>query len=52
MTLFSPQYHQLRGMDYYRFNLNFRDIEDLLVEKGISVGYEAIRFISMKCSFG
>ena len=28
---------------YYRFNLSFRDIEDLLAEKGISVSYEAIR---------
>jgi putative transposase len=28
---------------YYRFNLSFRDIEDLLAEKGISVSYESIR---------
>ena len=28
---------------YYRFNLSHRDIEDLLVELGISVSYEAIR---------
>jgi putative transposase len=25
---------------YYRFSLSFRDIEDLLAEKGISVSYE------------
>jgi len=28
---------------YYRFNLSHRDIEDLLVERGINVTYEAIR---------
>ena len=28
---------------YYRFNLNHRDIEDLLAERGISVSYETIR---------
>jgi putative transposase len=28
---------------YYRFNLSHRDIEDLLVERGINVSYEAIR---------
>jgi putative transposase len=27
----------------YRFNLSFRDVEDLLAERGISVSYEAIR---------
>ena len=33
---------------YYRFNLSFRDIEDLLAEKGISVSYEAIRLWCIK----
>jgi len=28
---------------YYRFNLNHRDIEDLLSERGITLSYEAIR---------
>ena len=28
---------------YYRFNLNHRDIEDLLAERGIEVSYESIR---------
>ena len=28
---------------YYRFNLSFRDVEDLLAERGITVSYEAIR---------
>ena len=28
---------------YYRFNLSFRDVEDLLAERGIIVSYESIR---------
>jgi putative transposase len=28
---------------YHRFTLSFRDIEDLLAERGIAVSYEAIR---------
>ena len=28
---------------YYRFSLSFRDVEDLLAERGITVSYEAIR---------
>ena len=33
---------------YYRFNLSHRDIEDLLVERGITVSREAIRLWSIK----
>ncbi len=29
---------------YYRFTLSFRDIEDLLAERGVIVSYEAVRF--------
>jgi hypothetical protein len=28
---------------YFRFTLNFRDVEDLLAERGIEVSYETIR---------
>ena len=28
---------------YHRFSLSFRDVEDLLAERGISVTYETIR---------
>ena len=28
---------------YYRFNLSYRDIEDLLVQQGTIVSYESIR---------
>jgi putative transposase len=29
---------------YHRFTLSYRDVEDLLAERGISVSYEAIRY--------
>ena len=28
---------------YHRFSLSFRDVEDLLAERGVTVTYEAIR---------
>ena len=28
---------------YYRFNLSYRDVEDLLAERGVNVSYESIR---------
>ena len=28
---------------YHRFGLSFRDVEDLLAERGITVSYETIR---------
>ncbi len=28
---------------YHRFSLSFRDVEDLLAERGITVSYESIR---------
>jgi len=31
---------------YYRFTLSHRDIEELLVAKGVSVSYETIRNVS------
>ena len=34
----------------YRFNLNHRDIEDLLAERGITVSREAIRLWCIKFS--
>ena len=33
---------------YYRFNLSFRDVEDLLAERGITVSYEWVRLWWMK----
>ena len=33
---------------YHQFTLSFRDVEDLLAERGIIVSYEAIRFWCLK----
>jgi putative transposase len=33
---------------YYRFTLSFRDLEDLLAERGTTVSYEAIRYWCIK----
>jgi putative transposase len=33
---------------YYRFNLSYRDIEDLLAERGVTVSYETIRLWCIK----
>ena len=33
---------------YNRFNLNHRDVEDLLAERGVEVGYESIRLWCIK----
>ena len=33
---------------YFRFSLNFRDVEELLAQRGIEVGYETIRCWTIK----
>ena len=33
---------------YHRFTLSFRDVEDLLAERGITVSYESIRYWCLK----
>ena len=52
MTSLSPSYHGYRFPPeiishavwlYHRFGLSFRDVEDLLAERGVTVTYEAIR---------
>lgn len=35
---------------YHRFTLSFRDVEDLLAERGVAVSYEAIRYWCLKFS--
>jgi putative transposase len=40
---FSSEIIQYAVWLYYRFNLSYRDIEDLLAERGITVSYESIR---------
>ena len=41
--LFPPEIIQYAVWLYHRFNLSYRDIEDLLAQHGIRVSYEAIR---------
>ena len=33
---------------YYRFPLSYRDVEDLLVERGMDVSYETVRRWALK----
>jgi putative transposase len=33
---------------HYRFSLSFRDIQELMLERGIEVSYEAIRLWGLK----
>ena len=40
---FTPDIISYAVWVYYRFNLSYRDVEDLLAERGIEVSYEAIR---------
>lgn len=28
---------------YFRFNLSFRDVEELMIERGVDISYETIR---------
>jgi transposase-like protein len=40
---FPSRHHQLCSLAYYRFNLSYRDVEDSLTERSITVSREAIR---------
>ncbi len=40
---FPPKIIQHTVWLYLRFTLSFRDVEDLLAERGIAVSYETIR---------
>jgi len=45
---FPPEIIGLAVWLYHRFTLSFRDVEDLLAERGILVSYEAIRYWCLK----
>ncbi len=45
---FPPEIIQHAVWLYFRFPLSFRDIEDLLAERGIDVSYESVRRWSVK----
>ncbi len=40
---FSPEIIQHAVWLYHRFSLSYRDVEDMLAERGITVSYESIR---------
>jgi len=57
----SPSYHGYRFPPeiishavwlYHRFCMSFRDVEDLLAQRGITVSYEAIRLWCNKLGIG
>jgi len=41
--LFPPLIIQHSIWLYFKFSLNYRDVEDLLAERGIDVSYETVR---------
>lgn len=45
---FPPEIIQYAVWVYFRFNLSYRDVEDLLAERGIVVSYESIRLWCIK----
>lgn len=45
---FPPEIIQLAVWLYFRFPLSFRDVEDLLAERGIDISYETVRLWSLK----
>jgi transposase-like protein len=50
---FPPEIIQRAIWLYVRFTLSFRDVEDLLAERGIIVSYETVRRsdVAARCSF-
>ncbi|MGI9373479.1 MAG: IS6 family transposase, partial [Hyphomicrobiales bacterium] len=40
---FPPLINQHSVWLYFRFSLSYRDVEDLLVERGIDISYETVR---------
>jgi transposase-like protein len=42
-TVSPPEIIQYAVWVYFRFNLSIRDVEDLLTQRGVIVGYKAIR---------
>src|SRR4249919_208778 len=45
---FPPEIISYAVWVYHRFCLSFRDVEDLLAERGVTVSYEAIRLWCQK----
>jgi putative transposase len=45
----SPEVIRLAAMMYVRIPLSFRDVEDLLLERGIDISYDTVRFWWNRC---
>ena len=45
---FSPEIIQYAVWLYSRFTLSFRDIKDLLAERGLDISYESVRYWLLK----
>jgi len=45
---FRPEVIQHAVWLYFRFTLSFRDVKDLLAERGLDVSYESIRYWVLK----
>ena len=45
---FPPEIIQLAVWLYFRFTLSFRDVEDLLAERGLDISCESIRYWVLK----
>jgi len=41
---FPPEIIQHAAWLYFRFTLSFRDVEELLAQRGIGVSYETVRY--------
>ena len=44
---FPPEIIQHAAWLYFRFTLSFRDVEELLAQRGIGVSYETVRYWAM-----
>ena len=45
---FPPEIIQFAVWLYFRFPLSYRDVEDLLAERGVDVSYETVRRWALK----
>lgn len=45
----SPEVIRLTVMPYIRYPLSLRQVEDLLLERGIHISHETVRFPKVRC---
>lgn len=46
----SPEVIRLAVMMYIRYPLSLRQVEDLLIERGIDISHETVRFAAQRCA--